>query len=218
MVEPGDLKLVLLHSPCYSVSPFSSLPEVGYCHKAGPEQTQLHLTFTDGQGPVIEGLLARLGELSWGTAHTDRGCSVGLGGAFSVFLFGIPVPQSWPQKGWFCVWEQPERQLPRMCLSELGSIAVGPLGMGGWAEVDRLSFPSSWTSFAKYWKAVGGNIIFIPGFSTCTQVFLVLLSWCAKSQNNSDCWLFQQSLFGTYQLKAILTSPDTIYLSSVLNV
>lgn len=112
------------------VSPFSSLPVVGCCYTAGLEQTRLHLTFTDGQGPLIEGLLARLGELSWGMARTDRGCSVGLWGAFSVFPFGIPAPQSWPQTGWFCVWEQPEHQLPRTCLSELGSIAVGPLRGG----------------------------------------------------------------------------------------
>lgn len=50
----------------------------------------------------------------------------------------------------------------------------GPLRKRVRAKGNRLSLSSSWISFAKSWKPAGGNIIFTPGFSTCTQVFLPL--------------------------------------------
>lgn len=119
-----DLKLVALHSWCSgppfcSVSPFSSLSAVGLCHGTVQEQIQLYLAFTAGRGPVTEGLLTRLGKLSWGTACIDRRDSVRLWCTFSVFPFWIPQPLNWLQKGWFCVQAQAECQPPWTCLSGL---------------------------------------------------------------------------------------------------
>jgi len=89
MSDP-DLKLVILHRRCAgplscSVSLFFSLSAVGLCHLTGLEQIQLHLTFTDGRGPVTEGLFTGLGKLSGGTAWVDRRGSVRLWCTFSVF-------------------------------------------------------------------------------------------------------------------------------------
>lgn len=80
--------------PFSSASPFFSLSAADLCHVTGLEQIHLDLTFTDGRRPTIEGLLTRLGKLSWATACIDRRVSVRRWCTFSVFPFWIPGPQN----------------------------------------------------------------------------------------------------------------------------
>lgn len=223
MLEPGDLKPVLLLSPCYSVSPFSSLPVVVCCHKVDLEQTQLHLTFTDGPGPLIDlhwwtracnwRPVGQAGEAQLGHGpHRQRVLCWTLGCIFSLSIWDSSASELTSERLVVCVGTAGAPAAPNVPVR-----AVGPLGVGGMSWGWQMVFPLQLDLICQIletsWRKHNLHPWVLHLYASISRSFVMVCK-----EPNSDCCLFQQILFGTHQLKAVFTSPDTIYLRSVLSV